>query len=43
MINVITCTKIALKMKEEGTFLLGALGKSFKDVLRGALSTEQVE
>ena len=35
--------KIALKMEEKGSFLLGALGKSFKDVLRGTLDSEQVE
>ena len=34
--------EIALKM-EKGSFLLGALGKSFKDILRGALDSEQVE
>jgi len=34
--------KIALKM-EKSSFLLGALGKSFKDILRGALDSEQVE
>ena len=30
-------------MEEKGSFLLGALGKSFKDILRGALDSEQVE
>jgi len=40
----ITCTKIAhLKMEKPGSFLLGVLGKSFKDILRGALDSEQVE
>ena len=34
--------KIALEM-EKGSFLLGALGKSFKDILRGALDSEQVQ
>ena len=34
-------SKIALKM--EVSFLLGALGKSFKDILRGALDSEQVQ
>ena len=28
---------------EKGSFLLGALGKPFKDIVRGALDSEQVE
>ena len=43
VIEIITCAKLALKMEEKGSFLLGALGKSFKDILRGALDSEQVE
>jgi len=29
-------------MEKEGSFLLGALGKSFKDVLWKAFDTEQI-
>ena len=36
-------SNIALKMEEKRSFLLGALGKSFKDILKGALDSEQVE